>query len=382
VTTAIGSNGHVGNSGTGYVAANAAGKAATTGAQDSATGGQGSTPAPSSGDSVTLSDAAKAYLAANAATDTPTDSATVAANARAWFDQQYKTLGISSAMLDGQVAVDMTSLSRATLSAVASNSQGLFTQDESAAAATTLQTRFNDAMMPHVVIARNTGDYASLYQAASDYLDQAGADEKATASWQDQKQAVLKGLTAASQAFGKAPDTGDANDPIGALLDATSQTTPATDADNASDPAANARAMLDAQANKARDEGSELVFNSGRKTGVQVDFTNFDNQSLAVVSLNQDGLFSPEEAYAAKQALDQRDRASILSAFDSANGSGTVQDASLALLQQYSSMSDAEKTALGYGSDFTDRIIQSYRTVSMLQNALGTAPAPSMTSYL
>ena len=44
--------------------------------------------------SVTLSDEAKAYLAANA--DTEVSPATLAANARQFFDQQYATLGISS----------------------------------------------------------------------------------------------------------------------------------------------------------------------------------------------------------------------------------------------------------------------------------------------
>ncbi|HEY2134985.1 MAG TPA: hypothetical protein VGH49_03800, partial [Xanthobacteraceae bacterium] len=78
-------------------------------------------------DTVTLSDAAKAYLAANSASST--DPATLAANARAWFDAQYQASGISSAMLNGQVAVDLTGQSRATLSAVASNSQNLFSSD-------------------------------------------------------------------------------------------------------------------------------------------------------------------------------------------------------------------------------------------------------------
>ena len=148
---------------------------------------------PAASDSVTLSDAAKAYLAANAATETTT----IATNARAWFDQQYQKLGLSSAMLDGQVAVDLTSQSRAALSAVASNSQSLFSKDESAAAAQALQGRFDDAMTPHVVIARHTGNYVELYQAAAAYLDEAGTDERATARWQGQKEAVIAGLDAA-----------------------------------------------------------------------------------------------------------------------------------------------------------------------------------------
>jgi hypothetical protein len=64
----------------------------------------GTTSQASSSTTVTLSDQAKAYLARNAtksAANTP--SATeLATNARAWSDQQYKSLGISSAMLDGK----------------------------------------------------------------------------------------------------------------------------------------------------------------------------------------------------------------------------------------------------------------------------------------
>jgi hypothetical protein len=389
VTTAIGSNSLLGNAGTANTRTTAVAKSA-----DSTGNEPGATSQRSGSDSVTLSDAAKAYLAANAsaATDagassnpvsgSDTDELALAQNARAWLDAQYNTLGISSAMVDGQVAVDMTGQSRETLAAIAANSQGLFTSDESAAASSTLQARFIDSMMPHVVMARHTGDYASLYQAASDYLDQAGADERATDTWQKQKQAVEHGLAAARQAFGKAPDTGNADDPIRALLDATSQSdAPATDATDPATLAANARAMLDAQANKARDEGEELVFSSGRN-GVQADFSNFDNQSLAIVSLNQDGAFSADEARSANKQLDARNRASLLSAFDAANNGGTVQDASLALLKQYSSMSDAEKAALGYTDDFRDQIIQSYRTVSMFQGADETASSPNLASYL
>jgi hypothetical protein len=339
------------------------------------------TPSRSGSDTVTLSDAAKAYLAASSTTD----SATLASNAREWFDQQYQALGINSAMLDGQVALDMTSQSRASLAIVTSNTQGLFTKDESAAAAATLQSRFETAMASHVVIARHTGDYAGLYQAASDYLDQAGADERTTATWQNQKQAVLDGLAAARQAFGKAPDTGNANDPVQALLAKSSLNVAPTSATDVASMAANARAMLDAQANKARDAGTELVFDKSRKVGQQVDYSGFDNQSLAVVALNQDSSFSAEESRAAKSALDARNRASILSAFDTSQNGGDSQSASLALLQQYSSMSDAERTVLGYTDAYKNQIIQNYRTISSFQNIGGSATTSSVlgaASYL
>ena len=128
--------------------------------------------------SVTLSDEAKAYLSASAETEASPE--TMAANARAFFDQQYARLGISTAALDGQIAIDLTGQDRATLTVVASNAQGLFSEDEVDAAAKTLQVRLDDAVSPYVVIARHTGDYAAPYDAALGYLNKAGADERAT----------------------------------------------------------------------------------------------------------------------------------------------------------------------------------------------------------
>jgi hypothetical protein len=343
------------------------------------------TSSPSSSSSstvVTLSDAAKAYLAqpAPAAVDDPPSIATLTTNARAWFDQQYASLGIASAMLDGQVAVDLSGQSRATLSAVADNAQSQFTADEATAAAKTLQSRFDDAMAPHVVIARHSGDYASLYAAASDYLDRAGADEKATPAWQSQKQAVQQGIAAASTSFGKAPVTNNADDPVRALLDKTSAQTPAATGSGTDALSANARAMLDAQAGNARDNGKELVFNSGRKTGQQVDFTAFNNRTLAVMALNADASFSAEEASAAKAELNQRSRSTVLNAFDPTTGGGAMASTQ-ALLQQYSSMSAEEKKVLGFTDDYANRLMQNYRTMSSIQSSLGSGVGSGLASY-
>ncbi len=351
------------------------------------TTGTTDTSSPSSSSTVvTLSDEAKAYLAqAPAAAADPPSITTLTTNARAWFDQQYASLGISSAMLDGQVAVDLSGQSRATLSAVADNAQGQFTADEAAAATKTLQTRFDDAMTPNVVIARHTGDYASLYRAASDYLDSAGADEKATPAWQNQKQAVQEGMAAATANFGKAPDTNNADDPVRALLNRTSAAqTPAAAGSSPDALSANARTMLDAQASSAKDNGKELVFTSGRTTGQPVDFTNFDNRTLAIMALNTGGSFSAGEASAAKAELNQRTRSAVLKAFDPNTGGGAMAS-SQALLQQYSTMSAEEKKVLGFTDDFASKIAQNYRAMSSIQNSLGSSsgssPSAGLASY-
>ena len=330
--------------------------------------------------SVTLSDEAKAYLAASDSAEVP--PANLAANARQFFDQQYATLGISSAVLDGQIAVDLTAQDRATLSAVASNAQGLFSEDEVDAATKTLQVRFDDAVSPYVVIARHTGDYAAPYDAALSYLNKAGVDERATPAWKNEYQAVLDGLAAAKSAYGKAPDTGNPDDPVRALLGRTSSSGSQPAATDSAGITARARSMLDAQANAARDNGTELTFDRSRNSAQQVDYTDFDNRSLASIALNQNGDFSAQETRSAKAELDQRNRASILEALNGSQSGGDTRSTSLALLKQIAGMSDEEKSVMGYTDAFVSRIAQNYRTLTSLQGAVGSNSATSLLSQL
>jgi hypothetical protein len=377
VTTAVGANPAYASSYAAYGASSntaAATAAKTTADADTSTRDANAT-------SVTLSDAAKAFLAANGGADAPSVDV-LAANARSWFDQQYGKLGISSAVMDGEIAVDLTGQTRATLSAVASNTGNLFSPDEVDAAAKTLDVRFSDAVSPYVVIARHTGDYAAPYDAAMSYLNDAGADEKATDSWKAQYQAVLDGLTAAKATFGKAPDTGNPDDPVAALLGRTassgSQTGPTAGV------VSQARTMLDAQANAARDNGTELTFDRTRKGGQQVDYTDFDNRSLATIVQNQGGDFSAEETRSAKAELDQRNRTSILAALNGSQSGSDPRSSSLALLKQYSTMSNEEKAVMGYDDAFVNRIAQNYRTLTSLQGSLGSATSAGggILSYL
>ncbi len=353
MTTAIGPNPYSA-AGTAYGTSSAA----TTAATKTSDGDGNAAAMTTSNDSVELSDAAKAYLASQSS-----NAADLATEARKWFDAQYKSTGLASPMLDGSVALDMTSLSRETLSAVAANTGGLFSKDETLAAGATLQKRFDDALTPHVVVARHTGDYAALYKAAADYLDKAGADERATPLWISTRKAVDEGLALAQKSPMKAPQTANGNDPVAALLQQTSQVGDTSGKTTDAAAATDARARLDALANKARDAGTELMFDSTRKTGQLVDFSSFSNQSLAVMTLNQDGQFSTDESRAAKKELDQRNRTSLMSVFNGSNSDVGTQ--SLALLNHYNGMTAAEKAASGYNSDLESRLVQNYRLASM-----------------
>ncbi len=280
---------------------------------------------------------------------------------RAWFDDQYGELGIPSAMLDGKVAIDLSGQSREILSQVASNDDGLFTDDEKAAAAAELTSRFNNAMASHVVIARHTGDYASLYQAASDYLDQAGDAEKATDSWKAQKQAVMDGLSAARASFGKAPDT--AQQQRSGLVRCSIRQLPAL-AQLVPIPRRKMSLPMPVRCLTIRRTVPGIMernwfFDSSRKTGQLVDFTNFDNRTLATIALNQDSSFSNQETYAAKTELERRTRMNILGAMNSSGDSSSSGPSGV--IQGYLNMSDEEKQVLGVTDDVTNKLIQSYR---------------------
>ncbi|ARQ00989.1 hypothetical protein [Pseudorhodoplanes sinuspersici] len=332
---------------------------------------------------ISLSDEAKAYLAQ---TSQPANSdamplETLATNARNWFDQQYEKLGISSAILDGAVAVDFSSQSRATLSAIVSNAQKLFSKDEVKAAQSALQGRFDDAMAHHVVIARHSGDYASLYDAALAYMDEAGADERNTASWQAQRKALVDGAAAARKTFGKAPNTGNSDDPVQVLLAKTSEMNSPSSGASSGSIAARARALLDDQINAAADKGSELVFNARRTFGQQVDFSKFDNRMLATVSLNQDATFSIDEARAAKAELNQRNRLSLLNAINSGNSSDPSAG-SLAMIKQYAAMSAEEKSVLGVTEQVMNRLVRGYNSLLSVQSSFSNSGTTGISAYL
>jgi hypothetical protein len=338
------------------------------------TGGSGSTASEAApigagtGDSaatVSLSDEAKAFLAATGTTATP--ALPPGQSARAWLDEQYKKLGITSPTPEGKPALDLAALKREELAAVVANTDKKFSEAEQTASATELDKRFATAMTAHIAIARSTGNYAGLYQAAADYLDQAGADERASETWKDDKKGVTDGLAAAKATKGSAPDTDPAKDPIRAMLDR--RTAAATSAGASAETVAkNARAMLDDQANHASDAGTRLVFDK-RQDGQMVDFTPFSNRALASIALNKDDTFTSEEANAAKTALNERTRATMLGVLNPSSGSANGGDINLGLIRTYENMSAEEKAVLGVTDAVTDRLIQNFQTLQSLQSA-------------
>jgi hypothetical protein len=314
---------------------------------------------------LTLSDAARAQLAGGSAVK---DFSTVTADARTALDGLYKAAKVSGPLDDsGKLTIGLTSLDRRSLFAIATNNAGKFSAAEQAVAGNELGNRFAAALAPATATAQLTGNFSGIYKAALDYLDGASGEEKATASWATDRAAVVKGVQATAQDPTKAP-SGIAGDPVAAYLAQPADATPAVT--NFSSVAAAVRATLDDQARAAAAAGEELVFDSGRKTGQLADLSGVDNRSLSAISLNQDGLFSGQESFAAKTELDSRSRASILAALKQSQSSGDPSQLSLGILNAYSAMSDEERTATNWSPAFRDNAVANYKSTSNILSML------------
>jgi hypothetical protein len=317
----------------------------------------GNPPDPNAATNLTLSAAARAQLA-----NAPTSKsfAAVTTDARSALDGLYAAANVKGPIdANGQTTVDLSSLDRRSLFAIATNNGGKFSPDEQKAASTELGNRFNQALAPAAATSKLTGDLGPVYKAALDYLDGASDEEKATATWSAQRAAVLKGLQATQQNPATAP-TSIPNDPVAAYL-AQNVSGNATATEDISTVAKNARATLDAQAKAAAAAG---------KSGQPADLGSIDNRSLAAISLNQNGLFSKSESFAAKQALDSRTRASILSALKQSQTSGDPTQLSLGILNTYSSMSAEERQAANWTPAFLHNVVANYQSTSQILSQL------------
>src|SRR3984893_2692977 len=228
--------------------------------------------------------------------------ATVIADARAALDTRYKSAKVAGPLAGGKQPIDLTSLDRRTVFAIASNSGGKFTADEQTLASSELQHRFDAAMAPAATTANLVGDYGTLYKAALDYLNGMSPEEKATPTWAKQSAALTQGIRATQQRPATLPE-GIPNDPIADFTKHTQNTATAPADDFNTVVAAKTRLALDQQYGAAKQKGSEIVFNSQRRTGQLINLTGLDNRSLSAMSMNQNKLFSPAATRPASSEL-------------------------------------------------------------------------------
>lgn len=344
-----------------------------TSATNANTSGTANKSATAKATNVTISDMARALLAGQYSDQ---DFTTVTADARKALDNLYKAANVTSPFAGDEPAIDISSLDRRAVYAIASNSQGLFTADEQKLAAQELQKRFDAAMKPALEAAKLLNDYSSLYKTSLAYFDGMSPEEKADPVWAQQRAALSQGYQAALQNPAALPQN-IPNDPLAAFI-ARDAEAPASDPAKAFDTVASkARDALDQQYLAAKNNGKILVFDAGRRNGQLADLSGFDNQSLSAISLNEGNQFSQAESYAAKQALSERTRTSILKAFQQGAASGDPRAASLGLIQQYQSMSPQERQAAGISSGLLDIAVSNYKSTTQLMSMFGQAATSS-----
>lgn len=326
---------------------------------------------------VTISDAARALLAGQYSDQ---DFATVTTDARTALDNLYKAANVSTPFADNEPTIDISGLDRRAVYAIASNSQGLFTADEQKLAQQELQTRFDTAMKPALDAAKLLNDYSSLYKTALAYFDGMSPEEKADPSWVQQRGALTQGYQAALQNPAALPQN-IPNDPVAAFITRDAEAPASDPAQDFDTVATKARAALDQQYLAAKNNGKNLVFDASRRNGQLVDFSSFNNQSLSAISLNEGNQFSQAESYAAKQALSERTRTSILKTFQQGASSGDPRAASLGLIQQYQAMTPQERQAAGISSGLLDVAVSNYKSTTQLMSMFSqTAASSSSTS--
>ena len=322
----------------------AAANATTTGAQaDTAA-------AKTSGSSVNVTLSAQAQAALAAQTDSRTIDAVVA-NARTALDKLLSDAKATSALKDGKATIDLSGLDRRSLYAIASNKGGKFSIEEQVVATLQMKATRDAALAAPASAMRVTGDYAGLYKAALANLDAAGPEEKGMAQWTKDKAALTEGLKQATDKPGVQP-TGIDGDPVAAYLKETGGVVASPRTRDIEKVASDVRSVLNKQYAAATKDGMATGPDDG-----QIDFSKFDDRSLAAVALNKGDQFSDHEVAQAAAEMRTRNRDSVSGAYNSTKGSSDPSAFGKTLITQYASMSDEERQAAGWSPALYDKMI-------------------------
>lgn len=312
--------------------------------------------------SVTLSDEARAALAAK-------DFATVIADARAKLTALLKDADRTSPLQDRKLAVDLSGLDPRELFAMGSNDS--FTPDEREAAGLEMQRRFEAAMAGPAAVARVTGSFTGLYKAAAEYLDSLGPEEKLGADWIAGRAAITdaqKQLLADPRTMPKAGD----DDPV-ALYLAVVEAGQSVQQPSITDVAGSARKALDKLYAEADKSGKAATFNKATTVGTYIDLSTFDSRTLSSIALNTDGKFSDAEMREASSALRSKSGAALLAGFQNAAKSSDPTAFSQNIMSIFASMSSEERQAAGWSDKFYQAAIESYTTTSKLTQMFAQA---------
>ncbi len=330
--------------------------------------------AKSSGSSVnvTLSAEAKAALAAQ--TDTRSLDAVVAA-ARAALTKLLADAKATSALKDGKPTIDVSSLDRRSLYAIASNQGGKFSTEEQVVAALQMKAASHAALSAPTAAMHVTGDYAGLYKSALANLELAGPEERATTQWSQDKAALTEGLKQATDRPGRM-HSGIEDDPIAAYLKEIGGVVASPRTRDINAVASDVRTVLDKQYASATKDGAATSPNDG-----DIDFAKFDSRSLAAVALNKGGQFSEHEIAQAAAEVTARTHANVSSAFARSQG-GDASAFGKSLITQYTAMSAEERDAAGWTPALYDKMVALQNLSDKLASMFGGEGAAGGNSLL
>lgn len=321
---------------------------ATTSAVKTGTGSSSN-----SATNITLSAEAQAALAS-----IERDFATVTTDARTNLDKLLLDQKLTTPMQDGALAADLSKVDRRGLYAISTNAGQKFTADEQKAAQLELQNRFDAAMAGPTAVSRVTGTIKNLYEAALAYFDTMTPEEKASATYAEQRAALDEMKKQLDIDPGTLPSS--ASDPVNLYLKRLAQGETGELRDIV-DVASDARATLDAQ------------YNAG---GTKAIYKDFDSRSIASVALNSNGEFNAEEVRLARSEMRSRAGAAVLSGLKNADASNPAAFAEN-IISLYGAMSTEERAAAGWTDKLYAAAVSSYTTASKLGSMLSETTGSS-----
>jgi len=329
-----------------------------------------STASASAGEatSVTLSDAAKAALAEKS-------FATVLADARSKLAELLKSAGRTSPLKDDQLALDLSSLDAREVYALASDSS--VPEDQREAAKLEMQRRMEAALQGPLAIAKVTGDYTGLYNAAATFLDALGPEEKASADWKASRDAVTEGLKQLEKSPDKLPSAGE-DDPVALYIELVE--TRGTLDQSMETLATNARSALDKRYAEIHATGRIPTFKPNSTQGNFVDLSGLSSRTLSAIVLNEGDQFSSQEIQSAKATLRTKSSAALMAGLKSASQSTDPTAFSQNVISAFSSLSAEERQAAGWSDKLYEAAVANYTTSSKLLSMFNELSAGSSAS--
>lgn len=343
-------------------AASAQATTATTASTATATTGTSEQAATS----VTLSDEAKAALAAKS-------FATVISETRVKLTDLLKEAERTSPLEGGKLALDLSSLDPRELFAMATDKS--FTTDEQEAAGLEMQRRFEAAMAGPAAVAGVTGNYTGLYKAAAEYLDSLSPEEKAEDDWIAGRAAITEAQKQLQADPKKLPNAGE-SDPV-ALYLALAEAGQTAQPQDIADVAKGARKTLDTLYADAIKAGKVPTFNKATTIGTYIDMSKLPSRTLSSIVLDKTSQFSTEEVAAANSALRGKSGAALLAGFQNAAKSSDPTAFSQNIMSIFASMSTEERQAAGWSEQFYQAAVESYTTTSKLTQMFAQAGGDS-----